>query len=382
MSATPQSRWRRLLHTLGRAAFSRPAKALLGLVVLVAAFVWALPTFASYQDVWRSFLALEARFILPLALVGAFNLISPSTTQCAALPGLRMSTAIAVDWSTSAVTNTVPGGSALATGMTWSMYRSKGLATGDIVRSVVVTGVWHTFVKFGTPLLALIWLSTERPVTSGLVQVTVIGSALFVVVIVLGAVLLVGPRAAAALGGFVDRLPLLGDGWVRKLERLRSETVVLLATRWRSLTIWTLLGHMSFWVLLVLCLRAVGVGSEQLSLAAILAALAFGRLVTALPLTPGGLGVMEVGLTSALLAVGDAEQSAVVAAVLLFRFFTFALPIPLGALMWVFWTGKVARTGYSIAPESNDQTAAVASEPSQAAEGAATGFDRSSSIGN
>ena len=84
-----------------------------------------------------------------------------------------------------------------------------------------------------------------------------------------------------------------------------------------------------------------------MSLAAILAALAFGRLVTALPLTPGGLGVMEVGLTSALLAVGDADQSAVVAAVLLFRFFTFALPIPLGALMWLFWTGKVARTEYS-----------------------------------
>jgi len=62
--------------------------------------------------------------------------------------------------------------------------------------------------------------------------------------------------------------------------------------------------------------------------------------VTAIPITPGGLGVMEVDLIGALGAVGQAPEASLVAAVLLFRFATFALPIPLGALGWVWWSTR------------------------------------------
>ncbi|MGI9595338.1 MAG: UPF0104 family protein, partial [Acidimicrobiales bacterium] len=50
------------------------------------------------------------------------------------------------------------------------------------------------------------------------------------------------------------------------------------------------------------------------------------------------LGVMEVGLVGALGAVGQAPEAPVVAAVLLFRFLTFAVPIPLGGLCLAWWT--------------------------------------------
>ncbi len=349
---------------LRRAVTAPITKSILGVAIIVAAFVWGLPRFASYESVWHSLADTEPRFLAPLIAVGAFNLVAPSLTQRAALPGLTMPVALAVDWSTSAVTNTVPGGSAIATGMTWAMYRSIGLRARDIVRSVVVTGVWHTFVKFGTPLVALLWLSTERPVTDGLVNATIAGTALFIVVIVLGAVLVAGPTVADAIGGLLDRLPLLGQGWSQRLGNLRSDTVALLKKRWRSLTTWTLLGHIAYWLLLVICLRAVGVTSAQLSSAAVLAALAFGRLVTALPLTPGGLGVMELGLTSALTAVGDADQGAVVAAVLLFRFLTFAVPIPLGAVAWVGWTSRVVRETGGAGALDDDAQPAVQVPPS------------------
>lgn len=312
-------------------------RAALGLAVAFAAFRWALPAFASYGAVGHVLDGIDARLVPLLLLLGLANITSPAVNQRAALPGLKLRHAVAADWATTAVTNTVPGGSAVAVGMTWSMYRSHGLPSRDIARCLVVTGVLDTIVKFATPLVAVLWLSTERPVGAGLREAAVVGVALFSVVLVLGAILLSGPSVAEGLGRLLGRLRL-GAHWPQRLRHLRDDTVSLLRTRWWILTFWIVAGHLNLYLLLTLCLRAVGVPSSELSLAAILAALAFGRLVTALPVSPGGLGVLEVGLTGALAAVGRADHAALVAAVLLFRCCTFLLPIPLGIVTWTAWT--------------------------------------------
>ena len=319
------------------------ARALVGLAVIGLAFAWALPSFAPYADVRDRLGNLGPWHALIIVALAAANLIAPATSQRAALPGLRLGDAVRADWATSAVTNTVPGGTALAVGLTWSMYRSYRLQHGAIARSIVVTGVWDTFVKFGTPLLALAWLSTQQPVGPGLVQAALAGAALFAVVVVVGGVLLAGPGAATAIGGLLDRVPLLDVGWPDRLGALRADTLTLLRARWGPLTFWTVAGHANLYLLLLVCLRAVGVTATEASAAAVLAAFAFGRLVTALPVSPGGLGVMEVGLTGALAAAASTEEAAVVAAVLLFRFLTFAVPIPLGALAWLLWQGRLRR---------------------------------------
>ena len=96
---------------------------------------------------------------------------------------------------------------------------------------------------------------------------------------------------------------MIGGGWPDRLTSLRADTVELLRKRWPVLSLFTIAGHGNLFLLLLVCLRAVGVSSTEAPAAAVLAAFAFGRLITAVPLTPGGLGVMEVGLTGALLAV-------------------------------------------------------------------------------
>jgi uncharacterized protein (TIRG00374 family) len=60
------------------------------------------------------------------------------------------------------------------------------------------------------------------------------------------------------------------------------------------------------------------------------------RLLTAVPFTPGGLGVVEVALITGLAAAGG-DRALVAAAVLVFRALTFVLPIPLGLATYVFW---------------------------------------------
>ena len=272
-----------------------------------------------------------------LGLVVAVNLVSPSLSQLAALPGLTPARAVWADWSTTAVTNLVPGGSALSIGLIWAMYRSFGLARAAIARSIVVTGVGDLLVKLGAPLPALVWLGSQRPVTATLARAAAIGALLFAAAVALTAVVVAGPMVAEHLGRLLDRLPIPGRNWPERLHELRGDTISLLRERGWVLAAATVAGHANLYLLLVLCLRAVGVDRATLGWAPVLAAFAFGRLVTALPITPGGLGVMEVGLTGALSAVGSASPAALVAAVLLFRAFSFALPLPLGAAGLVWW---------------------------------------------
>ncbi|MCC6833261.1 MAG: UPF0104 family protein, partial [Thermoleophilia bacterium] len=60
------------------------------------------------------------------------------------------------------------------------------------------------------------------------------------------------------------------------------------------------------------------------------------RILTAVPITPGGLGVVELGLTGALVGFGG-DQEPVVAAVLAYRVLTMVPPIALGGLCLAVW---------------------------------------------
>ena len=67
-----------------------------------------------------------------------------------------------------------------------------------------------------------------------------------------------------------------------------------------------------------------------------LAAYAVARLVSAIPITPGGVGLVELGLVGGLIAVGG-PHAGVVAGVLVFRVLSFFLPLPFGLATYVVW---------------------------------------------
>src|SRR5205085_10458733 len=79
------------------------------------------------------------------------------------------------------------------------------------------------------------------------------------------------------------------------------------------------------------CVRAAGatLGADGTFVAYGIAA-----VVAALPVTPGGLGVVEASLIPSLIAAG-APHGAAVLGVLAWRALTFLLPIPVGAVSFV-----------------------------------------------
>jgi uncharacterized protein (TIRG00374 family) len=118
--------------------------------------------------------------------------------------------------------------------------------------------------------------------------------------------------------------------------RFRRDPIGLLHDQWVPLTVTTLISHVSLYIVLLVALRDVGVSESEVSWAEVLGAFTFVRLLTALPITPGGVGVVELGLTAALVVAGG-DQSQVVAAVLVFRGLTYLVPVPFGALTYVLW---------------------------------------------
>jgi uncharacterized protein (TIRG00374 family) len=112
--------------------------------------------------------------------------------------------------------------------------------------------------------------------------------------------------------------------------------VGLVRHRWLALTTSTLVSHLSLYAVLLVSLRVAGVPDRHVGWAEVLAVFAFARLVTAIPITPGGVGVVELALIAGLTEAGG-DGARVVAAVLLHRLLTFVLPIGIGAVTYLYW---------------------------------------------
>lgn len=329
------------------AIWKRAVQALISLIIVVGIFVGIMPLIADYGEVWDTITAMTSLEALSLILIGMWNLVTYWFVLTAALPGLRLREAAVVNQASTAVSNTLPAGGAIGVGVSVAMLTSWGFTIASIGRSAVVTGIWNNFVKLGMPVLALALLAVEGGITPARLAAAAVGIAVLIAAVVLFALLLRSDRLARAigrgLGRAVDwsrkllRKPPLGD-WADRSSKFRGETIGLLRHRWLRLTVATLVSHISLYLVLLVALRHVGVPQSELSWIAVLAAFAFVRLISALPLTPGGVGVVELGYAAVLtIGLDDTTSAQVVAAILVFRAVTYLLPIPLGIASYVIW---------------------------------------------
>jgi uncharacterized protein (TIRG00374 family) len=88
-----------------------------------------------------------------------------------------------------------------------------------------------------------------------------------------------------------------------------------------------------YYILFWFCLNSMGV---QMPFAYMFGAYTVGRLLTAVGITPGGLGVTEAG-TAAVLVGWGADPAQATAGVVLFSLFTHFFEVPLGAIGWLIW---------------------------------------------
>jgi uncharacterized protein (TIRG00374 family) len=211
--------------------------------------------------------------------------------------------------------------------------------------AVTVTGVWNQLALLSFPAVALGLLAFQQEHDPLLQNIATIGLAVFVIAAAAFVAALATPKFAHFVGETAARLvnwglELIGRQAVRwsgdSLVRFRNDAVGLLRHRWPALTLTTLVGQLSVFVLLLVSLRVLGVSASEVTAVEAFAAWSLVRLLGSLPITPGGIGIVEVGLTTALVGFGG-QNAEVVAAVLVYRFLSIVPTLILGLIGGATW---------------------------------------------
>jgi uncharacterized protein (TIRG00374 family) len=316
-----------------------------GVAVIVATFAFVLPKIADYRDVWGVLRDLSWQDGALLVGATVLNLVTFAPPWMAALPGLRFRQAFVVTQASTASTYIAPGGAAVGMALSFAMLRAWGFEGSAVGVAVAVTGVWNQLSMLAFPTLALVLLTLTGDSHAALDSIAYLGLAIFLAVIGAFTAALSSRRLARRVGDLAARVASWAKGLVRKepvtwdgesFVRFRDRTNSLLKRRWHALTLATLAGHFTVFLVLLTTLRVLDVSAGEVSAVEAFAAWSLVRLLGSLPITPGGLGVVELGLTTALVGFGG-DQVEIVAAVLVYRFLTIVPTLVIGLLVGVTW---------------------------------------------
>ena len=342
-----------------------------GLGLAAAMLIWGLPYFAktSWADIWSVIRTIPLSHALAFQALMLIGLWSYTFTFTGSLHGLSHIKALIVNLCGSSVSNLLPGGGAVGLAATYAICRSWGFSRRATSTSVIVTGVWNVLARIALPVVAIgsLWFGGVT-LPPALTDLAVAG--MFTGLAVLGALvaIMVSERAAQAIGRALDwalgplrrrrrakaeakaRAEVEGDeqrpvepGPVEPpmsieelVTDLRARINDVVGSGWLSMTLGMIGFFGAYFALFVLIMRETGV---TLPLNLLFAAFAIGRLLTAVGITPGGIGITETA-TSAVLVGWGAEAAGATAGVVLFSIFTHLMEVPLGALGWLMWTAS------------------------------------------
>lgn len=315
------------------------------MAVIVGTYVFVLPQFANYGEVWAQVRTLSWEWIAVLIAAVILNLATFAPPWMAALPGLGYWSAQTLTQASTASTYLAPGGPAVGIGISAAMLFAWGFHADEVALAVTLTGIWNQLAILGFPTLALALLTLTGGDRAALQTIATIGLIAFLAVAggfglalsSAGMARRVG-NLAARIVSWALRLARRGPvGWNgESLARFRGRAIGLLRRRWHVLTLATLFGQLSVFLVLLACLRALGVDAGEVSVIEAFAAWSLARVLGSIPITPGGLGLVELGLTTVLAGFGG-NHAGVVAAVLAYRFLTIVPTLVLGAAAAATW---------------------------------------------
>lgn len=296
-----------------------------GALLLVAIFPVA--SGAPWRSVATTVAAIPAASLLALVALWAVGLVAHTVTLAAALRGLSHRRALLLSLTGSAVANVLPLGGAAGIALNYRMASSWGFTPSGFASYTVVTNLWDVLAKLLLPVLVVPLLWTGLPVGAGLGHAITASVVALPLLGAVAAVLIAHPWALGRLGA--------------RVERVRALVADTVSTAWQRLTVGMALYTLLLFALLASSLAASGAG---VPLSVVLLAFCAERIATLASLTPGGLGLVEVGLAGALMLAPGANSAGVAAGVLLYRALTFGLEIPVGGLLLAGWTWRQRAT--------------------------------------
>jgi uncharacterized protein (TIRG00374 family) len=240
-----------------------------------------------------------------------------------------------IDLSAAAVAHVIPAGTVGSAGIGYQLFTAEGVPGTDVGVMMATKGMGSTLVLNVLLWIALVIsipLSGFRPVYA---TVAIIGA----VILALMAILILGitrgeKRAARILRAIGQRIPGVGGDRLEQIALQAAASIRSLGTN-RPVLIWSLTWASLNWLLdaasLWCFIAAFGGHANPVGL---FAAYGIANVIGAIPITPGGLGIIDT-VTPVLLIGFGLTRSVATLGVLAWRLVNFWLPIPTGALAYV-----------------------------------------------
>ena len=293
------------------------------------------PSLLTVFETWPELLDLNAGWFVAMLALEALSFGCIWGLQRIALRTKRWFGVATAQLASNAFSRVVPGGAAAGGALQWRMLTDSGSDGAQVATGLTAASLISTGTLFMLPLLTVPAALLGQPVPGGLAQAAWLGGVVFVVGFLLGRLLITRDDALRSFGRGIQRLrnrlargvPVVTD-LPDRLVVQRNAIVSRLGDAWWKALLYALGNWLFDYLALLAAITAVG-STPRPTL--VLLAYSASMVLAMIPITPGGLGFVEAGLTG-LLAVAGVSAGDAVLSVLAYRLVSFWLPLPAGGV--------------------------------------------------
>jgi uncharacterized protein (TIRG00374 family) len=236
------------------------------------------------------------------------------------------------------VTDVLPAGDAFGAGVQFEMLKRAGIDASSAAGGLAASSMLGVGALLALPIFALPAIVGGSAINPGLQHTALVGIIGFVVFGACGFMVLTTDKPLGLFGRVAQHVwnalarpqkPL--QGLDQRLLQQRDAIKCALGQRWRQAVLLTTARLGFDYLSLLFALRATG-SDPRPSL--VLLAYAATGIIALLPFTPGGLGLVEAGLSSMLILAGVSASNAFVAT-LAYRLGSYWLPLMAGPIAYL-----------------------------------------------
>ncbi len=309
-------------------------RTLVWLTITAVSLYLVAPSLFEVLGSWNDVDRLAPAWLVAMALLQAASLACLWALQRTAIHVHEWRPVITSQLAGNALSKVAPGGGAVGAALQYKMLVQAGVQKARTVAGLTAANLLTLAVVLALPVLTVPVL-LGGGVNASLVEAAIVGLAVFTALFVVCALLLALDAPLAWVGLTIQRIrnrlrrgasPLVG--LPDRLLHERDRILATLGPRWKRALAATV-GRWAFdYGTLLAALAAVGSTPRP---ALVLLAFCTAQVLAQIPVTPGGLGFVEAGLT-ATLALAGVGPGAAVLATFAYRLFSYWLMLPLGLL--------------------------------------------------
>jgi len=295
------------------------------------------PSILAVFHSWPKLAQLNFLWFIPAVLAEGIHFACTFSLQRIALRTKAWFPVITAQLSGNAISLIVPGGAAAGAAVQFRMLGTAGMDPSESVSGLTAFSFLGIGGLLALPVFVLPVVAFGAPVASGLSDAAWIGAVGFVLFTAFGAVVMAtdapllwaGRAAQAVRNRALKKRPRI-EGLPERLLEQRNVIRSVLGQQWWQATLLSV-GRLLFdYLCLLFCVRAVGADPRP---SLILLAYAVAGVIGLLPITPGGIGVVEASLAG-FLALAGLDGAQAVLATLAYRLASYWLPMLTGPVAY------------------------------------------------